>query len=328
MAGKIGQLIADALTGNQSSAMAKIAAESETSKCQSCGKSIPAGDKMCSECAGKKSKEESSDYSKDKSSTDTDQEKTSSLTEHGRVDKLAEALDYLSLNPHTVNWAEVVKQAEDVAPGSGTKPQTDEGRKPQTMSTDLGKSIAHKIPTDPKVNRTQLRSDNKEGQGPKSSPTSGVSGSKAGGKNTASLYQKIKQAMEEKSTPEQEVQVSNGSAPSKMQRSTEVPRQKSLISSNDKAGKTTKRQTQEVPKKEMSEHLNEPMASRKGDKTLDQAFGSNRVNEAGAKIASAQSLISKLASSECSCNGAGTCGACKIKNAVTQRSDGGSNAHA
>lgn len=333
MAGVISSLIADALTGNRSEAMAKIAAEGDPSSCEACGKAVPAGSKMCAECAEKKAKSEAQasghEMGSDNSPVRDDQEKTSSaLTDPTRIEKLANAMEYIAVNPHMVDWAAVEKMAKDqIAPESGVTLPNDGGEKPEKAPTDLGSSVAHTIPTNPMVNPTQPRTDNQEGKGPFPPVTAGVSGDKAGGPQRSTV-EKIKEAVAAamgdsmgNETPENPVQVSSGAAAPGLQRSAEVAKQEQLIASNKAAIEATVRQAREAPKRQTSEQLNEPMLSRKGDKTLDQMLGSARVDEAGAKVASAQELIAKFASGQCTCGGGESCGACRIRNGIEQRRD-------
>jgi hypothetical protein len=97
--------------------------------------------------------------------------------------------------------------------------------------------------------------------------------------------------------------------PSSMKRPAEVTSQERLVSSNEAPVDAKKVQTQAVPKKRMGEVLDEPAQTASTDKVLDQALGADKVDQAGAKIASSQKAkvaaarawLQKIASEGCTC---------------------------
>jgi len=91
--------------------------------------------------------------------------------------------------------------------------------------------------------------------------------------------------------------------PSSMKRPAEVTSQEKMVGSNEAATSTKKVQTAAVPKKRMKEVLGEPAQTSATDKVLDEALGSDKVNQAGAKIAAVQAraALSKIASEGCKC---------------------------
>jgi len=97
--------------------------------------------------------------------------------------------------------------------------------------------------------------------------------------------------------------------PSSMKRPAEVTSQEKHLASNAAPVAVKKVQTQAVPKKRMGEVLDEPAQVASTDKVLDQALGADKVDQAGAKIASdqkvkvaaARALLQKIASEGCTC---------------------------
>lgn len=111
--------------------------------------------------------------------------------------------------------------------------------------------------------------------------------------------------------------------PSKMARPAEVTSQERLVSSNEAPAKATKREAKAVPKKRMGEVLDEPAQTKSTDKVLDAALGADKVNQAGAKIASARAWLAKIASEGCTCEKdgleKGTCPHCKLKSRMQEK---------
>jgi hypothetical protein len=104
--------------------------------------------------------------------------------------------------------------------------------------------------------------------------------------------------------------------PSKMARPAEVTSQERHVASNEAPAATQPVDVAAVPKKRMAEVLDEPMQTASTDKVLDSVLGSSVVNQAGAKIASAQEArawLAKVASEGCKCGPEkGTCQFCKV----------------
>ena len=114
--------------------------------------------------------------------------------------------------------------------------------------------------------------------------------------------------------------------PSTVPRPAEVTSQERMIASNEAAINATPRQAAEVPKKRMGEVLTEPMQTASTDTTLQKALGSDVVNQAGTKIASAKfSALQKIASQGCQCKSQqlekGSCGFCKIASRIERRKE-------
>lgn len=314
--GVISDLIASALVGGNSEAMAKIAQEASVDSCEDCGKAVSAGSKLCKECADKKAKAEMSEYgttvadSDSPSTDDSKQEKTSSDT--SRVLKLANALDFVVTNPHLVDWNQVVKLSQET-PG-GHLPPTDEGKSPEKMPVVLSGAKTREIPVNPQDSSTTLRNDDKSGAPPRSEPSSGVSGN--GG---TKLVERLKQAMAKRAeSPATNQNVLPEDRPPQIDKPAEVSSQESMIADNTAPAKATPDKIEKEPKKQLGDLLFEPKKSVQQDEAAQQLLGNPPQDVTPAKTASA-SLISKLASGQCTCGEKGTCGACQIKLAADKR---------
>lgn len=296
--GVISDLIASSLVGERSAAMAKIAQDAEVGSCEECGKTIPVGDKMCKACAEKKAQSEtrafsSSAASENSPATDT-QEKVSS--DYERVYKLANALDYIVANPQFINWGAVSKLAESV---SGQMPENDENQGIEKTPNPPKGSTVHAIPMNPLTSAGTLRNDGKSDTPP-------------GGK----LVERIKQAVAKRAQgPATNQNILPEDRPPQVQKSTEVPAQVKALENPGKA-----QNLDAVPKKQVGDLLSEPMKSTQQDEAVQDMLGNPPQDTVPAKTASASSLIAKLASSQCTCGGQGTCGACQIKLAAERRS--------
>lgn len=106
--------------------------------------------------------------------------------------------------------------------------------------------------------------------------------------------------------------------------------QRAHLATNESAEAMTKEDAKAVPKRQLADYLEEPAQTAATDRTLDVALGADRVNEAGAKIASdrklkiaaARALLQKIASEGCSCNREhlekGNCQFCKVAARIKQ----------
>lgn len=356
MGQRINDLIEAALLDGAEGAMTKVAQEAEGGgKCEKCGKSTNPGSKLCKECAEKAARSEEQSAGMEES------EKTSSA----RIYKLAEAVSFIADNFHNIQPpVGVLKTAEPAAattpesagPGGGpTAIVTDRNSPPgggETAPEGFGEAKSKKPPMTPNLERgatpksapNHMETDASTppggpGMQPQMIQEGGTGGSKPqAGAKTASAVHAIKRAMMRKRAAENDgtsISTSKTMLPttpenqqSGVERPAEVTSQERLIASNEAAINATKRQAKEVPKKRMGDVLSEPAQSKSVDSVLDKALGSGTVNQAGAKIAAAKArvLLQKTASAGCTCNGAGTCGYCKLASRVSHRNTGNAGA--
>jgi hypothetical protein len=113
--------------------------------------------------------------------------------------------------------------------------------------------------------------------------------------------------------------------PPEVKRPAEVTSQEKALATNEAAIDLTKAEAMAVPKKQLAEVLDEPAMSASTDKTLDNALGASVVDEAGAKIAAARSILQKLASQGCTCDKAKpneSCQACTVASRLGMKKEG------
>lgn len=342
------QMVQTALGGSAAAGMDKLAVEAgETATCEKCGKPIPAGQKLCRECA---QKENRSETAQEGSSEGEETEKTSSVY----LQKMAGAVTQIVENFGDLDWGgvklafpsrNIVGKRPPGSPQSGpgvgpsaleTDDQSPPG--PGTQSTETGEAKTHKPETDPPTGT---------GANPKSAPNAMGDDMESGGKQAPypeegvmkqatgirQLYERVmlgKTAADAEnpasiSAPKTQTLTFPEDQPSQMKRPPEVTSQERLIASNQAAIDATKRQAKEVPKKRMGEVLTEPAQSRATDKVLDANLGRDTVDKGGAKVAAAKVLLQKIASQGCRCEAdgleKGSCDFCKLASRMEQRKD-------
>jgi len=329
----LNQMIQQALNEGRASGHTKIAEEVEGGACVSCGRPAVADSKYCRECAEKKAKKEQQQAAPGGEET----EKTSSE----RVEKLAAAVEYALYNRSWMGSAGHVKAAE----GEGVN-TTGPARGPNTLPTNIASPTTDKMPeqfgggaktvppvkpaleagASPKAATNAMQTDmNARPGGPGNYPEDGVLVQKTGA--AAAIKQAmLKRAQDGDSTtittPKTQTPTTPEDQPSQMARPAEVTSQEKMIASNEAAIDFTKRDAKAVPKKRMGEVLDEPAQSKSGDSVLQDALGSDLVNQAGAKVASALDAVQKIASEGCQCGGQGACNFCKIASRVEQKRQG------
>lgn len=316
--------IVDAVLGHGGSV--KTAAEGI---CEKCGKPAIADSKMCRECAEKDiRKTEEPD-----SGVPADAEKTSSA----RVIKLASAVDFIVRNPssiHPVLGRIKTASPPEVAekgPGKGPNPMATNlmavvSGEQSDVSGEAKKKVPMRTPTTKAIpgdsqpaNAMEVNLREMKAPYPAEGPL-----------KQASFRERALRAMWKRAADaENPASIASGKStalpedrPSPVKRPAEVKRQESLIGSNQAAIDVTKRQAKAVPKKVMAEVLSEPAQARVTDKILDENLGKKVVDQAGAKVASAKSLLKKVASEGCSCGKNGSCGHCKVAARLKQRRNG------
>jgi hypothetical protein len=335
-------MVQAALQDSTSRGMAKIAQDAgETMRCETCGKDAPPGSKFCQECADKADKGETAS-----SGGTPDEAKSSEKTSSLRLQKLASAVEQIAPNIGNLDWSKT-KRAQaplivgseppaspGVGPGAGPNalPTTDKTPTTGTQSTETGEARTGKPPMTPPMGT---------GANPNSAPTAleenidtvlpaypadGVL--KQGGVTALYRHVMMRKAAAEGDTgsisaPKTQTLSLPEDQPSQMERPPEVTSQERLIASNQAVIDATKREAKEVPKKRMGEVLNEPALSAATDKVLDVNLGTDVVDQAGAKIASARVLLRKIASQGCVCERGslqkGSCDFCKIASRMGQR---------
>jgi hypothetical protein len=136
--------------------MQKLAEDIVDKRCEQCGKAIPPDTELCEECAAQKAATEAQSMGAEGPAPAL--EVTAGLLDPARVEKLAMAMDYLAANPHTVDWADVIKRSSDMG-----APMTDENSPPPPASTiELGSSKEHPTldnPLKPGGEPGELRTD-------------------------------------------------------------------------------------------------------------------------------------------------------------------------
>ncbi|MHA2333746.1 MAG: hypothetical protein ACXAEU_17100 [Candidatus Hodarchaeales archaeon] len=331
----LNKMIEAALLDAENGAMEKIAQEAGGT-CEKCGKPAPPDSKLCRECAEKASSKENDNVKEE------EQEKTSSA----HVEKLASAVDFLVQNFGNVSrpvgrvkMAEpaATKTPDDVGAGSGKNsvPTNLKTPTPGVMPSEFGEAKKTKIPKEPSLESgvvatapaNAIQTDAKETPGGANYPDTGVmkSGSRVQFMKAAMLRKAGADANNPANIQAKKTQSITGpeNQPSQAVRPAEVTSQERLIASNEAAINATKRQAKEVPKKRMGELLKEPALSASSDSTLQKALGSDKVNQAGAKIASARGTLQKIASQGCTCEteklDKGNCGHCKIASRIERR---------
>lgn len=307
------EIIQMALQEGQSAGRQKVAQESGN-VCERCGKPASEGSNLCRECAQLEAE-------RDQSTQSLGNEKTSSA----RMEKLAAALDTVVANLDNLDWSKhassvdpAVVESQDlgdqVPPGGGIKNQPPINPKlravvtspsPTAMSTDEDKNPDAKYPPD------------------------GVLTTKAKKGSIKQAYEAVlRRKMAAMGDPEPKISAPKSDVlpedrKSGMARPAEVTRQvNQMLSSNEAAMNITKEKAKEGPKKRMGEVFDEPAQSAATDTTLDAAFGADKVDQAGAKIA-ARVLLQKIAAEGCTCKKGsskdGSCDSCVLKNRLEQR---------
>ena len=346
---KLNQMIEAALLEGQAGAMQKLAQEAEgENACEKCGRPAVPGAELCKACADAAAKKEEAAAATGAAPPgESGPEKTSS----DRVEKLASAVEYID---HALSMGRVPagriktampeEQVAGVGIGPNTLPNNMEGMPTEKMPAQIGGSGATSvsIPTsppqeagaNPKAAQSSMGTDKDKRPGGNEVPGSGLLGSKPGvmvQPGGGSPVAKMKQAMLRKiAAPGTESAMDGTTAsittpktsalpedqPSQVARPAEVTSQERMIASNESAIGFTKRDAKAVPKKRMGEVLDEPAQSKAGDSALQDALGAELVSRGGAKIASAQHLVQKIASEGCTCDRDGlvknACDHCRI----------------
>lgn len=299
--------------------------------CAKCGKPAMADSKLCRDCA-----EKDVNKNEEEGSGSSETEKTSSE----RVVKLAHAVQYIVENPENIHPVlGQLKVAEAPPAVSSTGP----GKGPNASTTTLMDAIAGeqstisgeaktKIPMKPGTEKAipgdmqpaNAMEDNlrdMKGPYPKEGPLKQasvrdrfiriMSKRAADAGNPASIASGTTTAL-----PEDQ--------PDQVKRPAEVTGQERMIASNQAAIDATKREAKAVPKKQMAEVITEPAQTSATDKILVENLGKKIVDQAGAKVAydrkgTARALLKKVASGGCTCDGAGTCGHCKVAARLKQQ---------
>lgn len=296
--------------------------------CAQCGRPAMPDSKLCRECAEKDARKN------EQESAPADVEKTSSE----RVEKLASAVQFIVEHPENiypvlgqVKRAGAPPMVASGGPGKGPNamPTTFMAATPGEQSAISGQART-KVPMNSKGEKA-IPGDQQ--------PSNAVEDNlrdmkppypKEGPLKQASFRDRFVSALRKRAADSQNpASIASGkistlpeNQPDRVKRPAEVTSQERLIASNQAAINATKRQAKAVPKKRMGEVISEPAQTRSTDKILDQNLGRETVDRAGAKVASARDLLSKVAAEGCTCNGAGTCGHCRVAVRLRQRQSG------
>lgn len=336
----IKDLIEAALNESGSIGLSKIAedaadAQEGATTCKKCGRPAVEGKELCAECAEKEVKDEAREEQV------SEQEKTSSA----RLAKLAGAMTYLADHLHRIQFPSGPRLKTATEAGADSGP----GHGPNTIPTDHDQPHTEAMPQD-LLGQAKVPgpSDKME---PGANPLAAAASPKTdaeiemppnplhfqGSTKESSIVTRMKRAALQlrKAAAESEaadIQTSHVKGtgfpedqPDQVKRPAEVTSQEKALQSNEAAIDLTKAEAMAVPKKQLGEVLEEPAMSSATDKTLDNALGADVVDEAGAKVAAARSILQKLASRGCTCSTDSSnepCQACKVASRLGMRKVG------